>query len=645
MKKGQVTIFVAIAVIILASILLFFLLRREIFPARAEAVPIKLRPFSEAYSLCLRELADEGTTLLGQRGGYIYLPEKQEGSDFMPFGNQLNFLGNEIPYWFFISANGLQEQQVPSIFSMEKELQRYVEENVERCDSIISQFAEQGFEIEKKGTAEVNARIREEDVSVRVFAPLLVKLADARARVDVYELALPISLGRSFNSAKKIMDKENADFFVEEKTIDALFLYDELPSTKTTLECNPRNWDFEEVENDLKIVLENNLPFMKVKGTNYAKAEANSYYELDAGISDSRISANFIFVDEPFKLEINGKKDGILTGESIQKLTPATIRNLFCLSGYDFVYTIAYPMLVVLYDSKSDYQFQFPFVAYVNKNQPRSDALSEDFTEAESEICNNKLAKENVFTFKATEDSITPLEDVLISYKCINSVCPIGTTKLQGDNAELSDYFPQCLNGFIIAEKEGFAKAKQQISTIESEQSINLNLQPLTSLDVELLLIDTLGGERSLQADETAVIAIVNEEQEVAETLIYPEQRKVSLASGDYKVRIQVFKDRKLTLESQEREICTKIPAGGILSIFGFKQQSCSTIEIPSLEVDSVLFGGTEFSFFANVDDKRKIVFYAIENPIPQDVEELNEIYADVSLNANSPLFKEPEII
>ena len=42
------------------------------------------------------------------------IPEYEAGSEYMPFSSQLDFLGNPIPYWYYVSGNNIQREQVPS---------------------------------------------------------------------------------------------------------------------------------------------------------------------------------------------------------------------------------------------------------------------------------------------------------------------------------------------------------------------------------------------------------------------------------------------------------------------------------------------------------------------------------------------------
>ena len=446
-----------------------------------------------------------------------------------------------------------------------------------------------------------------------------------------------------YEAAQKIMDAENEQLFLEERTIDSIFLYEQLPSSETTLECYPRNWEIDNVKTDLQEVLANNIPFTKVKGTKYSGGDP--YFELDAGIQENDLSVNFLFIEEPFELEINGKKSGQLRGESISQISPSFLRSFLCISAYDFVYSTSYPVLVNVYDSKSEYQFQFPFVVKVDRNQPRkaTDFDGLEFQgEFESEVCKYKLAEETVFTEDFTNGK--PLDNVIINYKCINTVCNIGRTELVDNVAVLQANFPQCVNGFVIAEKEGYATAKEQFSTNVDGKTISVVLQPLQKLEVKLRLIDSLASERNLRSDETAIITFLNEEDELATTIIYPSEKEVELINGYYNVRIQVFIEKQFTLEEQEVRKCFKVPARGIGGFFGLKEEKCETYELPSVDLDQILFGGTQFDFFAEVQGKDEIILYAIENIEPESIDDLNAVLADISQNKNSPLFKEPEI-
>ena len=263
MKKAQVTVFVVLAIVIVASVILVFTLRTKFFPATLEKMPEKLKPFAQSYSLCVEDLGQEAVQVLGQRGGYIDSPAEEQENEFS-FGSSLKFLGEKIPYWFYISGNGLERQQIPLLGGMEKQLENYVEENIGRCDSVVSEFELEGFTIEKKGMPSASAKIKDDEITLRVVMPFNLQLQDSKARVDTYDLKIGKALGKSYKAARKILEAENAQLFLEERTIDVLSLYEELPSTKTTLECFPKSWKVEDVKPDLQNIIANNIQFTKI---------------------------------------------------------------------------------------------------------------------------------------------------------------------------------------------------------------------------------------------------------------------------------------------------------------------------------------------------------------------------------------------
>ncbi len=78
MRKGQISIFVIIGVVILIVGLLFFVFRATSVeqPSTIIGAPAGLQPVYLAVQNCLEKRAESGINLIGMQGGYIYLPEK-----------------------------------------------------------------------------------------------------------------------------------------------------------------------------------------------------------------------------------------------------------------------------------------------------------------------------------------------------------------------------------------------------------------------------------------------------------------------------------------------------------------------------------------------------------------------------------------
>ena len=79
-RKGQITLFIIIGIVILISTALFFMLkskitREEIAPGVSmivEELPSAFLPVQPFIEKCIEKTAKQGLVILGQRGGYIY---------------------------------------------------------------------------------------------------------------------------------------------------------------------------------------------------------------------------------------------------------------------------------------------------------------------------------------------------------------------------------------------------------------------------------------------------------------------------------------------------------------------------------------------------------------------------------------------
>src|SRR3989344_6769764 len=113
-KNAQVTVFVIVAIVVVVAVLGILFLRGNI--SFGGGVPASLEPAYNYFLNCLETDTSTGVDILGTQGGYIYTDDLafEPGSSYMPFSSELNFLGNPVPYWYYVSGNGIQREQIPS---------------------------------------------------------------------------------------------------------------------------------------------------------------------------------------------------------------------------------------------------------------------------------------------------------------------------------------------------------------------------------------------------------------------------------------------------------------------------------------------------------------------------------------------------
>ena len=90
-KKGQVAIFVIIAIIIIGAIVAFFVLRGNF---GASSIPAEFLPVYNLYSQCIEQETENALDLLGIQGGRINPEGYEPGSDFSPFSSNFFFCRN-----------------------------------------------------------------------------------------------------------------------------------------------------------------------------------------------------------------------------------------------------------------------------------------------------------------------------------------------------------------------------------------------------------------------------------------------------------------------------------------------------------------------------------------------------------------------
>jgi hypothetical protein len=142
-RAGQVSIFVIVAIVIVVGILVFALVRGSF---TASSVPEEFREIYDFYEGCIVQETEAAVQLAGAQGGRIDSGEYVPGSDYAPFSSHLNFLGFPVPYWFYVSGNGVVKENVPTEGEIEEDIAEFVASGISNC--YLDEFYAQGFYIE-----------------------------------------------------------------------------------------------------------------------------------------------------------------------------------------------------------------------------------------------------------------------------------------------------------------------------------------------------------------------------------------------------------------------------------------------------------------------------------------------------------------
>lgn len=551
-KRAQITVFIIIGIILLLSVLLLvYITTREIAQPIEEAiiVPEDVKPVHEFITNCLQQTAKRGAALLGQQGGYIYMPaaiSKTPSSHVSldPYGVVM------IPYWYFEG-----EDRTPSIEFMQAELNRYIYDNLRTCIGDFEAFKAQ-YDIQEKGDITPTVIFTEKEAIIKMKWPLELTVLGRTTRIEDYTARLQARIKQAWDTANRIMKTENQGTFFENLTIDLYSMDTEIPTDDLRFECKTRRWNLDDVKKRLQTVLYYNLPFVRVENTQYIPfAEKARTYDnlikegekihkdlaagkqvempkdippdsfqyiwmtLRTGQPKTDLRASFDYLPQ-WQMRLAGKPNsgGLLKsnmGRGGQYL------NFFCMNQWHFTYDIIYPVRTTIKDddaySGEGYIFQMAFPVIINSNRPervffgikqfQPATLGIDFCQE----LGDKEADIRATGFTEATMFETELDEVSITLQCYYEECLLGKTTADDGYYRLRTKAPsRCSNPTITASKEGYLSNKGALTG----ELLTIPMKKLKAMNYKVLVhpynsySGTFDTPRALKKDEEAFISI-----------------------------------------------------------------------------------------------------------------------------------------
>jgi hypothetical protein len=251
-----------------------YIFRAEIFGAtfgretsQALAVPPQAEKVRVFVDSCIGQVAEEALGTLSLQGGYVNLPSVDvPASPIYPFSNNFDLFGdsgNEVPFWFFEDAYGVQQTQVPSLKDMEKELESYVDEFLVVCVNDFLSFKQQGYSI-SHAPPKADVTIGEKNVLFSVDFPIDLTVRDFDFSFDTFNKKVSSPLHELYSVAKEIVTFENEHYFIEDRVLEMMVVYDNIPFSGVDFECSPKSWTKTDVYGDLKNIIASNLLLLRI---------------------------------------------------------------------------------------------------------------------------------------------------------------------------------------------------------------------------------------------------------------------------------------------------------------------------------------------------------------------------------------------
>jgi hypothetical protein len=599
-KNGQVTLFIILAIIVVGSIIAYFALRGSF----SQDIPEEMRPVYDYYLSCLEEVSHQGIALLGQQGGYLDLPEFVPGSQYMPFSSQLDFLGQPVPYWMYVSGNNLLKEQIPTLGSMESQLGDFVSKRVSDCD--FTDFEREGYSI-YVDEGSVNVKINKLDVDLDINNRVTIFRGNQSVVVSNHDVLVNSKLGKFYGLALDVYSFEKSEMFLEAYALDVMRLY--APVTGTDITCTPKIFVDEIIREDIVSGLAANIPSLKLEGEYYDLSDKErNYFVTDTGKNIDE-NVNFMYSpDWPTKIEIYGdrvaKPVGLQEGLGILG---------FCYVPYHLVYDIGFPVMIQFYDTEEI--FQFPVSIIISKNQAREALPTTGGALIESKVCEFNNQPVEISTY---DTNLNPVE-ARLQFKCLDSVCEVGETQIEGGVSIFQGNLPQCVNGFLVVSAEGYADTKYPFSTNE-ESLANVVLSKKFEIPLDLGNVDK------------ALVTFSSEDYST--TALYPEISSVDLIEGYYNVTVYVYDNSSLKFPSIDDRRCVDVPESGLAGVFGAETEKCFDISIPETDISFAVVGGGNTQEYFTEGMLDEAVGLKINIPLfglPGNLEELQENHVAVN--------------
>jgi len=203
-KKGQVTLFVILGIVIVAVIVLLIAFRRDIMPKAGtqENIDATMNNIDKGIRECLANSADDPLRRMGLQGGYLATPE----------GSYRLWDSNPISYLCYNQA-GVETctNRFLTRAKMEEQLAEAIKNNLANCLDIEG-FADVGVLSSIKpiygGDMVLKVEVARESVNLELNYRVEVKGSEASRVKDKFEVVIRSPLGELYDVALDILDAE-----------------------------------------------------------------------------------------------------------------------------------------------------------------------------------------------------------------------------------------------------------------------------------------------------------------------------------------------------------------------------------------------------------------------------------------------------
>jgi hypothetical protein len=183
-KRGQITIFIIVGIVIISVIALFLLFRAGVVPKIFEKPEVNPNIF---LSSCMEDKIKETIEIISSQGGYIDNPLHRK----FKFTDEESF--TNISYLCYTQNNYIPcvNQEPMLIQHLEDDVKDYISEDVEDCfNALISSLEKKGYEIDKIYNGfEVN--LIPKKIVVEIDAEITLTKTEETSKQEGFKIIIP----------------------------------------------------------------------------------------------------------------------------------------------------------------------------------------------------------------------------------------------------------------------------------------------------------------------------------------------------------------------------------------------------------------------------------------------------------------------
>jgi hypothetical protein len=556
-KKGQITIFIIIGIILLISIGIFIYLYQSaaitplediVVPSVAKA-PSEVRPIYDFVSVCVESVGKDALKKVGDYGGYIdsskflynpFIPTDGDAVQFSPDSDLI------IPYWWYLQSPNdctgecvfaslrpeLQRQR--GQVSIEGQIDEYVNKNLKICLAGLKIFEEQGFDVQEIGEIETETTIAKDAVYILVKYPLRINRADKSFTINEYLAELDVNFGRIYELASELASLEAENSMLERFTIEMISHFSALDKDMLP---PPKDFDVKfgqgviwyksRTAERLQEILTSYVPLFQIGNTKmYTPIIApektvdgepvrdKELYEnlynrgmivpLEKDYGD--LTANFVYLPwwNPY-LDLNCDGEVCMP----QSVSTMLLYLQIGLHKYDFAYDVSYPVLVEIKDpfafNSEGYSFKFFLETNLRNNLPMPAEFKPErnyLVSANTMLCDaTQRTSGNVTIFVKDKKTNQGIDNAVVGYTCGRESCTLGNTA----GGTLITTLPRCIGGLLSANKQEYQSKFEPLDVVNNQSmNVEVALEPYRYMNfaVKKYLLSKGAAAWSLDTDK-----------------------------------------------------------------------------------------------------------------------------------------------